>query len=81
MMSWPDEVSDEGDWGNAGTSGLVGAAAGAGVAGAGFDAALGAAAGDWAKVLVENILANSTRSEKKMICFIFLLVILKRCKW
>jgi hypothetical protein len=30
--------------------------------------------------VIENILANSTRSEKKMICFIFLLVILKRCK-
>jgi hypothetical protein len=44
------------------------------VAGAGFAAALGVAAGDWAKVFVEKILANSTKSEKKIICFILLVI-------
>jgi len=50
-MSWlPEEPApEEGDWGNAGTSGFAGAGAGvagAGFAGAGFSGALGAAAGD-----------------------------------
>ncbi|KAK7302984.1 hypothetical protein RJT34_13882 [Clitoria ternatea] len=43
-----EEESEVGDWGNEGTNGFAGA--GAGVAGEGFAGALGAAAGDWAKV-------------------------------
>jgi hypothetical protein len=62
----------EGDWGNEGTNGFVGAVAGAGVAGAGFAGALGAAAGEWAKVVVKKILPKSTKSMKKRICFILL---------
>lgn len=75
MMSWPEDESDEGGWGNEGTNGFAGAVAGAGVAGAGFAAALGAAAGDWAEEVVKKIWAKSTKSVKKMICFIFLFVI------
>ena len=78
MMSWPEEESDVGDCGSAGTNGFAGA--GAGVAGAGFGfgfgGGLGAAAGDCAKVVVETMETYSTRrSEKKIVCFIFLLVI------
>jgi len=72
MISWSDEESVEGDWGNEGTNGFAGAVAGAGVAGAGFAAALGAAAGDWAEVVVKKIWTVNIRSEKKIICFILL---------
>jgi len=48
-----------GDWGNEGTNGFAGA--GAGVAGTGLAGGLGASAGDWAKVGVENVKTKSTR--------------------
>ena len=68
MMSWLEEESDKGDWGNEGTNGFAGA--GAGVAGAGFAWGLGAAAGDWAEVVVENMGTKRSSRKEKMISFI-----------